>query len=241
MATWVSSDWHCEPDKLKAAVVEWIRQGKQGNNRLVGDGDLFEILPLGKKRWQSSASVRQLATALDGYPFDYVAGNHDPYPTMRKLFAAYPNIKVRRRMEIHEGGNRYFVVHGHQWSLDWGFLGLSRIAPSFVEFMVDHAPGLWYWVCNRLGWLARPAVSGTTAGKERERINKLIMVIWSGATKYALRHGCCVIVGHTHTAGRSERGISAEKGFRSYLVDDGDLGDGTYVEITDDARLRFLA
>lgn len=241
MAIWVSSDWHCEPAELKAGVVEWINKGKEGNHRLVGDGDLFDILPLGKDRWKTAAAVRQLATALDGYRFDYVAGNHDPYPVMKKLMSPYPNIVVHRRMEVQEGGRKYFFDHGHRWSLDWGFLGLSSIAPKVVDFMVDHAPGLWYWICQRMGWLASPPTEGATAGKEREKINKLVMVIWSGATKYALKHSCCVIIGHTHTAGRSERGISLEQGFLAYLVDDGDILDGTFVEITDDARLRFLS
>ncbi len=45
MAIWASSDWHCDPDTLKKDVVDWIRQGKQENHRLVGVGDLFNILP----------------------------------------------------------------------------------------------------------------------------------------------------------------------------------------------------
>ncbi len=241
MAIWVSSDWHCQPDKLKADVLAWIGQGKLGNHRLVGDGDLFDILPLGTRQWQSAASIGQLAATLDGYPFDYVAGNHDPYPTMKKLFAPYNNIKVHRRLVIHQSGPKYFIVHGHRWSIDWGFLGISKIAPSVVEFMTDHAPGLWFWICKRLGWLAEPGDTGVPTGKESQRINDMIMNIWSGATKFAIQHDCCVIIGHTHTAGRSERAVSTEEGFLAYLVDDGDLGDGTYVEITDDARLRFLA
>ncbi len=241
MAIWVSSDWHCQPDKLKVDVLEWISQGKLGNHRLVADGDLFDILPLGIKQWQSAASIGQLAKMLDGYPFDYVAGNHDPYPTMKKLFAPYSNIKLHRRLEINEGGKKYIIVHGHRWSVDWGFLGLSKIAPSVVEFMTDHAPSLWYWICKRMGWLASPTDTGVPSGKERERINNMIMVIWSGATKFAIKRDCCVIIGHTHTACQSKRAVSTEQGLFTYLVDDGDLGDGTYVEITDAARLKFMA
>jgi hypothetical protein len=44
MAIWVSSDWHCAPDRLKQAVVNWITRGKEGNRRLIGNGDLFDIL-----------------------------------------------------------------------------------------------------------------------------------------------------------------------------------------------------
>ena len=92
MAIWVSSDWHCDPDKLKEVVVNWISRGKEGNLRLVGDGDLFDILPWGKEKWEQPASIEQMAKLLDSYPFDYVAGNHDPYNIMDRLMAPYPNI-----------------------------------------------------------------------------------------------------------------------------------------------------
>lgn len=241
MAIWVCSDWHCQPDLLLKAVADWVRQGKEGHHRLVGNGDLFDIIPLGRKKWESADSIKQLAGALDGYPFDYVAGNHDPYPDMKNLMAMYPNITVHRRMEVREQGRDYCFDHGHRWAVDWGFLGISRIAPGVVEFMVEHAPGLWYWICKRLGWLASQQTPGEASGKEGERITKMIRVIWAGATKYALGHGCCIIVGHTHMAARSEKAISKNMGFQAYLVDDGDIIDGTFVEITDDAQLRFLS
>jgi metallophosphoesterase superfamily enzyme len=126
MAIWVSSDWHCASDRLKQAVVNWITRGKEGNHRLIGNGDLFDILPWGKEKWGNAASIEQLATLPDGYPFDYVAGNHDPYKIIRKLMTAYPNIILRKRLEIKEGGRNYFITHGHRWALDWGFLGLRQ-------------------------------------------------------------------------------------------------------------------
>lgn len=49
--------------------MEWICLGKEGNHRLIGDGDLFDILPLRTKKWVQPASIEQLATVLDGYPF----------------------------------------------------------------------------------------------------------------------------------------------------------------------------
>jgi len=240
MAIWVSSDWHCDADNLKQAVVDWISQGKEGNHRLVGVGDLFDILPWGRKKWGQPASIKQLANLLDGYPFDYVAGNHDPYTTMKKLMAPYPNITVDKRVELQESGRTYFFSHGHRWSIDWGFLGLRHIAPWFVERIVDIAPGLWYKFCRRMGWLASHSTPGASDGKEKERITNLTRIIWAGACDHALKRGCCVVLGHTHTTGRREHGISKQVGFQAYMVDDGNLPDGTYVEITDDARLRFL-
>jgi predicted phosphodiesterase len=240
MAIWVSSDWHCQPDKLKQAVVQWIRLGKEGNHHLIGNGDLFDILPLGEKKWEQAASIEQLATELDGYPFDYVAGNHDPDQSMKKKMAPYSNITLHRRLEREEGRRRYLFTHGHRWAVDWGFLGIRRIAPWLVEKMVDIAPGLWYRFCRWRGWLASHPTPGAPLGKEKERITRLTRIIWAGASDHALRHDCCVILGHTHTTGRRERGISREIEFQAYMVDDGDLPDGTYVEITDDARLQFL-
>ncbi len=240
MATWVSSDWHCEPEKLKQAVLDWIRLGKEGNHRLVGNGDLFDILPWGSEKWRQPASIEQLATLLDGYPLDYVAGNHDPYPTMKRLMAPYPNITVYKRLEIEEGGRWYFLTHGHRWSVDWGFLGLRRVAPWFVETMVDVAPRWWYRFCRQVGWLASRPTPGAPAGKEKERITRLTRVIWAGASDHALKRGYCVVIGHTHTTGRRESGISKQQGSQAYMVDGGNLPDGTYVEITADAELKFL-
>ncbi len=240
MAILISSDWHCDPNRLKQAVVDWINQGKAGNHRLIGDGDLFDILPWGKEKWQQAASIGELAKLLDGYPFDYVAGNHDPYNIMKKLMAPYPNITLYKELELKEGERKYFLTHGHIWAVDWGFLGLRRIAPWIVETMVDIAPGWWYKFCRSRGWLASRVSLGTSTGKEKERITRLTRVIWAGATDNALKKDRCVIIGHTHTSVSHAHGVSKEKGFLAYMIDDGDLPDGTYVEITDEARLMFL-
>jgi len=240
MAIWVSSDWYCDPDRLKKAVVDWVTLGKEGNHRLIGDGDLFDILPWGKKKWEQPASIKQLAKLLDGYPFDYVAGNHDYYKIMKKLVAPYSNITVHKRLELEIGGRKYFFSHGHRWAIDWGFLGLNKVAPGFVEIMVDYVPDLWYRICRWRGWLRTHPTPGASAGKEKERITKLIRTIWAGAADHALKNDCCVILGHTHVTGRRERGISKQVVSQAYMVDDGDLPDGTYVEITDDAQIKFL-
>ena len=71
MAIWVSSDWHCEPEKLKKTVEAWITLGKEGGHRLIGAGDLFDIIPLGKKQWKQADSIDRLVELLDGYDFDY--------------------------------------------------------------------------------------------------------------------------------------------------------------------------
>jgi len=240
VATWVSSDWHCQPGEIKVSVAQWIRLGREGNHRLIGDGDLFDILPLGRDKWKDSAAVKRLAELLQGYHFDYVAGNHDPYRVVKELMAPYPNIIVHKRLEVADSNVVYYVTHGHRWALDWGFLGLRHVAPALVEFMVAHAPRLWYWLCRRLGWLASTPRPGASESEERERITSLTRVIWAGAAGHALSHGCCVIVGHTHTTGRYERGLGAHRACCAHMVDGGNLPDGSFVEITDDARIAWL-
>ncbi len=241
MAIWVSSDWHCQPDKLKKSVVEWITLGKLGHHRLIGDGDLFDILPLGVKKFENAASIKELAALLDGYPFDYVAGNHDPHRTMKKLLAPYPTIILHKQLELEERDRTYLINHGHGWGLHWGYFGLRHFAPWIVEKAVDVAPGMWYRFCRSRGWLAHPGTEEREPGLEsQKKATRLTRLIWAGASDHALNKDCCVIVGHTHTAGRRERGIGREQGFECYMIDDGDLPDGSYVEITDDAELKFL-
>jgi len=152
-----------------------------------------------------------MATLLDRYPFDYVAGNHDPYNIMVKLMDPYPNITVHKRLALHQRARKYFFTHGHRWAIDWGFLGLRHIAPWIVETMVDVAPGLWYRFCRSRGWLASHPTSGTASGKETERITKLTRIIWAGASEHALNNDCCVVIGHTHTKLAGESAASAER------------------------------
>ena len=154
--------------------------------------------------------------------------------------AAYPNIAIHKRLEIEWQERKYFFTHGHRWAIDWGWLGLRRVAPWFVEIMVDIAPSWWYKFCRWRGWLASHPTRGAAIGRERERITNLSRIIWAGAADHALKHDCCVVLGHNHTAGRRERAASREIGSQSYMLDEGDLPDGTYAEITDDARVQWL-
>ena len=245
MATWVSSDWHCPPQGLKPNVVQWIGLGKGGNHRLVGAGDLFDILPYGRKEWEppkQPAALTQFVDALDGYGFEYVAGNHDPFRIMEALTAPYENVKVFKRLKVEgEGERTYFCTHGHRWAIDWGFLGLRRVAPAIVEFMVDRFPGVWNWICRQMGWLASELNTESPSGEEKEKITRLTRVIWAGAADCALRDDCCVVLGHTHTTSRRERGCGRDEPAKAYMVDGGNLGDdGSYVEITQDARVVWL-
>ena len=106
--------------------------------------------------------------------------------------------------------------------------------------IVDIAPDLWYRFCGWQGWLASHPTRGASSGEEKERITNPTRIIWAGASNHALKADCRVALGHTHTSGRREHGISAEAGFQTYMLVNGNLPDGTCAEITNDAQLRFL-
>jgi len=234
-----SSDWHCDPDSLIDEAKEFIRRGKEAKTMLVGGGDLLNLLPIGREKFKGARVVNELVQALDGYPFHYVSGNHDPYRWVVELFRDFPNIKVMKWLEGELGGQAYFFTHGHQWAIDWAFL--RHFAPRFVEFMVDYFPKLWYRFCKRMGWMASEAKRQTGAGyRERQKYNDLTGIIWRGGIRFAQHRGCCVILGHTHTSGELKRFTGGNMGIISLMVDGGDLRDGTYVVVDSDARLVYL-
>ncbi|MDP2659426.1 MAG: hypothetical protein Q8R28_01675 [Dehalococcoidia bacterium] len=234
----VCSDTHNQPGELKEYVRYWIRRGKAGNMRLIGAGDWFDFLPLGIEQWSPvSPSVVQLMEELDGYPLHLVEGNHDPLQWLAGIFQIYPNILVSHDYQFCTHDRTYHVSHGHQYSLDWGYLGLNNFAPHLVEWMVRHHPTAWYRFCKSRNWLASLDLPG---GVEHETLTPLSRIIRAGAQRSAVEHKRCEIFGHTHLSGRETIGVSSRAGFRSVWVDCGNLPDGTYCNITDDARLMFL-
>ena len=234
-----SSDWHCGPDRLIEEAKEFITRGKDAKATIVGCGDLFDLLPLGRERFQGSSAVNELIQALDGYPFYYVCGNHDPYRWVVELLRSFPNVKVVRRLQREVMGRTYLFTHGHQWAIDWALL--RHIAPRFVEFMVDFFPRLWYRFCRMVGWLASEAKPKAATGhKERQRYDDLTGIIWRNGIRFAQHHSLCVVLGHTHTSGELKRFVDNNRRAISVMVDGGDLQDGTYVVVDRDAHLEHL-
>lgn len=234
-----SSDWHCDPNNLTDEAKEFIKRAKDAEATIVGCGDLLNLLPIGREKFRGASVVKELIRALDGYPFYYVTGNHDPYKWVVELFGGYPNVKVRKRLEVELAEGFYVLTHGHQWAIDWAFL--RHFAPRFVEFMVDWFPGLWYRFCRRVGWLASEAKpKAARSYVERQKYDDLTGIIWRNGIRFAQHHSRCVVLGHTHTTGQLKRFVDAEMGIRSVLVDGGDLRDGTYVMLDKDARLEYL-
>ena len=218
--TIVFSDSHCQPDRLSPQIAWVIARAVNEREPLVGVGDLFDLLPWGYDAFADCPAVKELVELLDGYLFDYVAGNHDPYRWVKRLFAPYGNIKVHRRFDslgLH-------FRHGHGWSIDWWFL--QHFASDFVEFMADYFPRPWYWCSRKMGWI--PSMKKPARMEESTMYNEAIGVVWNNAVKYAQNHGVTVIVGHTHAAAKLE---TLYGGRRVVLADGGNLSEGTYLQI----------
>jgi predicted MPP superfamily phosphohydrolase len=210
-----SSDWHCDPNGLIDEAKEFIRRGKEAGATIVGCGDLLNLLPMGREKFNGAMVVNELVQALDGYPFYYVSGNHDPYPWVVELFRDTPNIEVVKRLESELGGRTYLFT--------------------------DHLPRLWYRFCKRVGWMASEAKRKASTGhRERQKYNDLTGIIWRNGIKFAQHDGCCVVLGHTHTSGEFKRFAGGDTGIISVIVDGGDLRDGTYVVVDSDAHLEYL-
>lgn len=213
------SDSHCQPDKLSPNVVYIVDKARKEKEPLVAVGDLFDLLPLGYDAFVGCKAIQEFVELLDGYPLEYVAGNHDPYRWVKKLFAPYDNISVHKRLDAYG----FHFRHGHGWSADWRIL--RHFASGLVEFMTDYFPRPWYWLSKRMGWI--PSAKKPIENEESTEYNKAIARVWDNATKHAQRHGITVIIGHTHAAGRLE---TLYGGRRIVFADGGDLKEGTYLK-----------
>lgn len=232
----VSSDWHCQPDELIPQARELIKRADPGKDILVGVGDLFDFLPLGKDKFKDSKAIADFIEALGGQTFYYVAGNHDPYPWVRKRFKDYANIKVYRTLNWED---KWYFRHGHSWADDWRYL--RHIAPRFVEFMAEHFPRFWLWFSRRMGWMPSTHKEHGYVGSPRERhkYNKAVGKVWRHAIRRAQHNDFTVMIGHTHCSGILRRAMDGE--VKAVMADGGDLRDGTYLVIEDDIQLCTLS
>jgi len=230
----VSSDWHCQPDELIPQARELIGRAHPSKDTLVGVGDLFDFLPLGKDKFRNSKAIDDFIEALGGQTFYYVAGNHDPYRWVKERFKDYPNIIVERNRTF-EG--RWYFRHGHGWSHDWWLL--RHFAAGLVEFMTEYFPGFWYRFSRRMGWIPSKHREAATVGgsRERQKYNDKVGVVWRNAIRHAQHNNMSVIVCHTDCSGIMKR---AMHGIRGIIADGGDLRDGTYLVIDDDLQLCTL-
>ncbi len=230
----VSSDWHCQPEALIPQARELIEKAEPGKDALVGVGDLFNFLPMGKDKFKNSKAIDDFIKLLGGQTFYYVAGNHDPYPWVKERFKDYPNIIVARIVNFED---RWYFRHGHGWSIDWRLL--RHFAPGVVEFMTEHFPTLWYWFTMKMGWIPSKQKEALYIGgpRERQKYSDMVGIVWRHAIRHAQHNNLAVIVGHTHCSGILKRAMN---GVKAVIADGGDLRDGTYLLIDDDIRLFTL-
>ena len=229
----VSSDWHCQPEELIPQARHIIEKADPGKDLLVGVGDLFNFLPLGKDKFKNSKAIDDFIRLLGGQTFYYVTGNHDPYPWVKQRFKDYPNIVVARIVNFKD---RWYFRHGHGWSHDWWLL--RHFAPRVVEFMTEHFPRFWYCLSRKMGWLpSKQKEVADVAPSERQKYDDAVGIVWRNDIQHAQHNNLAVIVGHTHCSGILRRALS---GVRAVIADGGNLGDGTYLLIDDDIRLCTL-
>jgi len=193
----------------------WLRMGMREKATLIGNGDLFNIIPWGEKHWEvEHDAIDEFKIILDGYPFYYILGNHDlDEPWLKKMFADSPNIKIVPKIHVLGADIR----HGHETFIDWAIL--RHFAPEVVNFMSRNFPDLWYKFCMKMGWM--PSwFEGT------DEYHAVVLGVWRAALKYSQKHHCKVIRGHTHHAA-----VLNEPGEHWVLADSGSLGsaDGFYI------------
>ncbi len=231
--TWSSGDWHADPDELPYCVHEWIILGKRKGARLVGVGDLFDLVLYPHDEYRYGNARAELIGLLSGYPFYYVDGNHDPESLIKKLKLP-ENIKVSKSLDIGSGPAMWHFEHGYQRALDWSIL--SKVTPAFTNFMLDHFPHVWHWICRRMGWIAsgaKPELQG-----ESTAYNVFIGTIHSAYIKYVESKRCSCVIGHTHAAFEAKAWKSTEA---FQLLDAGNLREGGHVVIDQDGgRIEWL-
>ena len=229
----VSSDWHCQPEELIPQARELIEKADPVKDILVGVGDLFNFLPMGKDKFKNSKAIDDFVILLGGRTFYYVTGNHDPYPWVKQRFKDYPNIKVARTLNFED---RWYFRHGHGWSIDWWLL--RHFGPGFVEFMAERFPKPWYWFSRKMGWIpSQQKKVADVAPKEGQKYDDKVGIVWRNAIQHAQHNNIVVIVGHTHCSGILKRAMN---GVKTVIADGGNLGDGTYLLIDDDVRVCTL-
>ena len=196
-----SSDWHIYPDGLSPQVRNWITEGKKQHAMLIGNGDLSEFM---YRRWQDfidSKAVRELEEVLDGYPFTYIANNHDPIRFVRKVYAHIPNIEVVEEKDVVVGDTLYHFEHGSRFAVDW------RLLQPVNHWIASWFPRPWLWWQNIRGTLPsqlKEKAGGAITGKESEKYRHHIGIIWRRALRDALKRNAVTVIGHTHKYAKHE-------------------------------------
>jgi len=225
----------CSSRGTPSAGEEVDCSGKKEQAALIGNGDLSEFMYC---RWQDfvgSRAVREIEKTLDGYPFTYIADNHDPTRFVRKVYGHIPNIEIREEKDMAVGDILYHFEHGSRFALDW------HVLQKINHWIASWFPGFWLWWQNTRGKLPsqlKGKAGAAMFGRESERYNDATGIIWRNALVDALKRNAVVIIRHTHTYSKHE----LAKGL--VWVDGGDMQkDCDYLRITEQGveHLRVAA
>lgn len=216
-----SSDWHQNPYGLGPGVDRFIHMARREGATLIGDGDLLDMVIFGADKFKNCQTINDLKCALGGYPFIYVAGNHDPDYMVRQVLGDVPNIIIVNSCDI----DNWHFEHGDRLAVDWSwlrpfYLWLAKVAPHIC-------PKAWLKFCEwrkwkRPGTLHNPSPTGT----ETEQYNDMTGIVWGNALKEAEKSHLNFCIGHTH----DPKMILSSAPYGT-VIDDGDLNDGSYVQI----------
>lgn len=214
MIVYCSSDWHCSPQGLTQPVKQFIHKARVDADLIVGAGDLFDLMEYPWKEFVDCKAVQEFSEELEGKPFIYVAGNHDPAKYVRRVIAI-PNVQiVHRKFPLNVGERTYHFTHGHQWGFWWSWLRYLS------DMLIVIAPPIYHY------WLNRVSPRKAKESGEKEKYNLFTGRVHSRASQFAEQNDIVVVLGHTH-----KPWFAGD--WKSYIMyDDGDMLDSkTYLRI----------
>ncbi len=234
---YVSGDWHLKPDEFPKKIEQFILEAKSVGAHIRLPGDIADFIPVGVQHYIGSYAMRRLGELLQDTDYVIIPGNHDPYAHwMEGNNYLMPLWRIWHEDFLEEGG--YVFTHGHQRS-DWAVL--QHVAPQAVQWMVDHYPVEWYWLCRQLGWLpSTQKKRAPSALEEYEKYTLMTLAIHNAWRRYGDQTEKNIVFGHTHKAELSY--CLRSTGEKLYLLNWGDMEtDSTYLVIKDGvAELRYI-
>ena len=187
----IVADAHQNPPGLSPMFISALDMAYVKGFKFASNGDTFQVLPHGIKKWIGSPAVTELKKYCLYRCFEVVLieGNHDLYKSLVKLFGGCEYIKVVKSLEIPYRDTKIVIQHGHNFGPLWSWL--KYIAPPFVNCMADNFPGTWYKFSKARGW-----IPSQTVGEKRYHI--VVRAVISRGLKFISENQCRVALGHTH-------------------------------------------
>ncbi len=192
----VTSDIHLNPgDKLPGFLIALFQEAEETGARVIINGDLFNFLPYGIKKWHEEGdyTIDQFLLHLPKQGCDVIYGNHEGrYEWLRDEFAHCPEIRVAKELNIFIGDKTWHFEHGHRFALEWSWL--QWIADDITQFMIRFFPKQWYWICKKLGWMP-----SQYKGIKPAQYDKMAWTVWRNGLNWAVKNKQNLVIGHTHS------------------------------------------